>query len=177
MTQRLALATTLIADPAIVILDEPSSALDPIGRHEVLDLIAGLGHDRTVLFSSHILADVQRVCDTVGVLINGRLRYQGPIDRLLAEHVQPAWNVRVRGDAAAVATALGNEGWVRRASAGRDGQLRVDVTSFDAGEEHLVSALARIGTRVIAIEPAVDDLEDAFLRLTGDRDEPGELGP
>jgi ABC-2 type transport system ATP-binding protein len=168
MTQRLALATTLIGDPAVVILDEPSSALDPAGRSEVLDLVAHLGRDRTVLFSSHILADVQRVCDTVGVLIDGRLRYQGPIGRLLAEHVQPAWHVRVRGDAAAVAAALARESWVRGAEVERGGELRVEVASFEAGEEHLVPALAAIGAPVIAVEPAADDLEDAFLRLTGE---------
>ena len=172
MTQRLALAATLIGDPAVVILDEPSSALDPAGRSEVLDLVAHLGRDRTVLFSSHILADVQRVCDTVGVLIDGRLRYQGPIERLLAEHVQPAWNVRVRGDAAAVAAALEPEEWVRRAAVERGGELRVEVASFEAGEERLVPALARIGAPVIAVEPAADDLEDAFLRLTGEREAP-----
>jgi ABC-2 type transport system ATP-binding protein len=177
MTQRLALAATLVADPAVVILDEPSSALDPGGRHEVLDLVARLGHQRTVLLSSHILADVQRVCDTVGVLIDGELRYQGPISRLLSEHVQPAWNVRVRGDAAAVAESLAGEGWVRQASPGPGGQLRVEVTSFQAGEEHLVAALARIGTPVIAVEPAAEDLEQAFLRLTGETHEPGQPAP
>jgi ABC-2 type transport system ATP-binding protein len=168
MTQRLALAVTLVSDPAVIILDEPSSALDPIGRYEVLDLVTHLGRDRTVLLSSHILADVQRVCDTVGVLIDGRLRYQGPIGRLLAEHVQPAWNVRVRGDAGALAERLNGYDWVRHASAERDGQLRVEVASFDAGEQHLVAALAFHGARVIALEPAADDLEDAFLRLAGE---------
>jgi ABC-2 type transport system ATP-binding protein len=177
MTQRLALAATLVSDPAVIILDEPSSALDPIGRHEVLDLVARLGRDRTVLFSSHILADVQRVCDTVGVLIDGRLRYQGPIGRLLAEHIQPAWIVRVRSDAAALADRLDREGWVQHATASSDGQLRVEVTSFAAGEEHLVAALARLRARVIALEPATDDLEDAFLRLTNEPPQLIGVGP
>lgn len=176
MTQRLALAATLIGDPAIVILDEPSSALDPIGRFEVLDLVARLGHQRTVLFSSHILADVQRVCDTVGVLIDGRLRYQGTLSRLLAEHVQPAWNVRVRGNAAAVAAALDAEEWVLRATPVVAGEIRVEATSLDDGEQHLVAALARKGARVIALEPAADGLEDAFLRLTVEADSDAEEG-
>lgn len=177
MTQRLALATTLVGDPDVLILDEPSAALDPAGRHEVLDLVARLGRDRTVLLSSHILTDIQRVCDTVGVLLDGRLRYQGPLGRLLAEHVRPAWNVRVRGDATAVATALAAEDWVTRASAKRDGQVRVEVTTFDAGERHLVAALARVGVPVIAVEPAADDLEDAFLRLTGAIAQPDAPAP
>jgi ABC-2 type transport system ATP-binding protein len=175
MTQRLALATTLVTDPAIVILDEPSAALDPAGRHEVLDLVAHLGRDRTVLLSSHILADVQRVCDTVGVLIDGRLRYQGPLSRLLAEHVLPAWNVRVRGDPTAVIAALESRDWVQHVSAVRDGQVRVEVTSFQAGERYLVPALADVGVPVIAVEPAADDLDDAFLRLTGAVSPPEEV--
>ncbi|HET7490061.1 MAG TPA: ABC transporter ATP-binding protein [Acidimicrobiales bacterium] len=167
MTQRLALAATLVGDPAVVILDEPSSALDPAGRHEVLDLVARLGRDRTVLLSSHVLADVQRVCDTVGVLVEGRLRWQGEVARLLAEHVQPAWEVRVRGDAGAVAAALHGEPWVRTATADGNGRVRVEVTSMAAGEAHLVAALAATGQPVVAVEPAADDLEDAFLRLAG----------
>ena len=168
MTQRLALAATLVGDPSLVILDEPSSALDPVGRHEVLDLVARLGHERTVLFSSHILADVQRVCDTVGVLIDGRLRFQGPITRLLAQHVQPAWHVRLRGDPAPVLAVLEQQPWVRSVGVVPGGQVRVEVTSFEAGEEQLVPALAAAGTPVIAVEPAADDLEGAFLRLTGE---------
>ncbi|HEX2851299.1 MAG TPA: ABC transporter ATP-binding protein [Acidimicrobiales bacterium] len=168
MTQRLALAATLIGDPAIVILDEPSSALDPGGRFEVLDLVARMGRERTVLFSSHILGDVQRVCDTVGVLIDGRLRYQGPLSTLLAEHVQPAWTVRVRGDAGAVAGALGAHAWVRRAAPTDLDALRVEATTLADGERHLAGALAATGARVISIEPAADDLEEAFLRLTGE---------
>ena len=71
MLQRLGLAASLVAGPDLVLLDEPCSALDPLGRREVLDLIARLRGDATVVFSSHILADVQEVCDTVGILREG----------------------------------------------------------------------------------------------------------
>ncbi|HLI57042.1 MAG TPA: ABC transporter ATP-binding protein, partial [Actinomycetota bacterium] len=77
MTQRLALAATLAGDPKLIILDEPCSALDPAGRVEVLDLITRLAARATVIFSSHILADVQRVCTSVGVLRQGRLLLPG----------------------------------------------------------------------------------------------------
>jgi ABC-2 type transport system ATP-binding protein len=167
MTQRLSLAATLVVDPAIVILDEPTSAIDPIGRHELLDLIAHLGRDRTVLFSSHILADVQRVCETVGVLIDGRLRCQGPMSRLLEHHVQPSWKVRVRGDARAVLRILEDQDWVQAARLDGEGHVRIDAVTMRAGEECLVRALAAAGQPVVAVEPTFDDLEGAFLRLTG----------
>ena len=82
MKQRLGLATTIIADPKLIILDEPCSALDPLGRREVLDLISQLRDRSTVLFSTHILSDVESVCDTVTVIDHGRSLYDGPINSL-----------------------------------------------------------------------------------------------
>lgn len=72
MLQRLGLASCLVGDPQLLLLDEPSSALDPGGRCEVLDLVRRLAGDRTVVLSTHVLSDVQQVCDTVGVLQRGR---------------------------------------------------------------------------------------------------------
>ena len=79
MLQRLGLAATVVGEPELLLLDEPASALDPAGRREVLDLIAHLRGHATVVLSSHMLADVQEVCDTVGILRAGRLQFQGPL--------------------------------------------------------------------------------------------------
>jgi ABC-2 type transport system ATP-binding protein len=85
MVQRLALAQALIGDPGIVILDEPMSGLDPIGRKDVRDLILELReHGRTVLFSTHILSDVEAICDRVGILVEGRLTDCGALADLVA---------------------------------------------------------------------------------------------
>jgi ABC-2 type transport system ATP-binding protein len=91
MTQRLGLAAALVGDPQLLLLDEPTAALDPAGRAEILDLIGGMRGRRTVIFSSHILADVQRVADMVGVLRAGRLLYQGQTRVLIDEHLDPRW--------------------------------------------------------------------------------------
>lgn len=109
MTQRLALAATVVTNPRLIVLDEPCAALDPAGRVEVLDLITHLATRCTVIFSSHILGDVERVADSVGVLRLGRLLYQGPLETLLAEHVTPAWLVHIREPAGPVVAALGAE--------------------------------------------------------------------
>ncbi len=79
MKQRLGLATTLIGEPQLVLLDEPCSALDPIGRREVLDTISRLRGKSTVLFSTHILSDVEDVCDSVTVVDHGRALYGGSV--------------------------------------------------------------------------------------------------
>ena len=79
MKQRLALASTLIAEPQLLLLDEPCSALDPIGRREILDGILRLKNKSTVLFSTHILSDVEAVCDSVTVINHGKALYEGAV--------------------------------------------------------------------------------------------------
>ena len=86
MKQRLGVAQALINAPRLLLLDEPTSALDPIGRREVLEMIAALAGRTTVFFSTHILADVERVCDRVAVLARGRVVEQAGIEELKARH-------------------------------------------------------------------------------------------
>lgn len=82
MKQRLGIAQSLIHEPELLILDEPTSALDPVGRKDILNIIASLKGRVTVVFSTHILADVQRVCDTVGILHHGRLALHGDLPEI-----------------------------------------------------------------------------------------------
>ncbi len=86
MRQRLGIAQALINAPDLLLLDEPTSALDPIGRKDVLDMIAELRGRTTVLFSTHILGDVERVCDHVAVLDHGRVRAVGPLGEVVSRH-------------------------------------------------------------------------------------------
>ena len=166
MLQRLGIAAMIVGEPDLLMLDEPSAALDPIGRHEVLELVSRLGRHRTVLFSSHILADVQRVCDMVGVLREGRLLYQGALDELLTGRVAPAYLVRVREPVGPVLAALRAETWVKGVEDEGHGELRISVTSVGDAESLLVGVLARTGARVVSLEPAAADLESVFLELT-----------
>src|SRR2546427_8380789 len=97
MLQRIGLAQALINDPDLVILDEPMSGLDPIGRREVRDIILDLkARGRTVFFSTHILSDTETICDRVGMLVRGTLKAVGAIDDLVARRVR-FWEVGVRG--------------------------------------------------------------------------------
>jgi len=173
MTQRLALAAASVTDPELVLLDEPSSALDPGGRAAVLDLIAEWSERATVMLSSHILADVQRVADTVGVLRAGELIYQGPVQTLLDRYLRPTWLVRLRGSAEPLRDRLSRADWVETCDDLGTGRLRVSTRTVEDGERGIVTAAAAVDARVLSIVPDEADLEAAFLALTG----PAGAGP
>lgn len=86
MKQRLGIAQALINEPHLLICDEPTSALDPVGRKEILDILKALKGKTTVIFSTHILSDVERICDEICVLHNGKLGLQGSLQQLKASH-------------------------------------------------------------------------------------------
>jgi ABC-2 type transport system ATP-binding protein len=164
MLQRLGLAACLVGDPEVLVLDEPSSALDPSGRREVLDLVGRLAHTKTVILSTHILGDVQQVCDTVGVIDRGRMLYEGPIDELLA-HTSSSYVLHVRPPADALVADLGARPWVVEVSEQAPGRLRLVVDDVARAEAEMPAILAAAGSALVSFNPATD-LETAFLELT-----------
>ncbi len=166
MLQRLGLAAALVGRPRVVLLDEPAAALDPAGRREVLDLIDRMRGDATVVFSSHILGDVQAVCDRVGVLDHGRLRFEGTVGELLARVADTAYAVRIRSGEESVVARLAAEPWVSSVDTLAAGTLRVAVTSFAEAEQQLIPALAATGATIVSVEPEPVTLERAFLEIT-----------
>jgi ABC-2 type transport system ATP-binding protein len=164
MLQRLGIAACLVGDPEVLILDEPSSALDPAGRREVLDLIGRLAHHKTVLLSTHILSDVQQVCDVVGVIDRGRLRFQGPLAELLAA-TSSAYALHVRGDGTDLVRRLTDRPWVVDATEGAPGRLRLTVSDAALAEREVPGLIAAGGLSLVSFYPATD-LESAFLELT-----------
>ena len=166
MLQRLGIAATIVSGPDLLVFDEPASALDPLGRYEVLELIGRLAERSTILFASHILADVQRVCDTVGVLREGRLLYQGPLVSLLSERVQHAYVIRVREPIGPLREALGRQPWVRDLTDLGHGRVRLEVTSVAEAESGIAGVVDSVGARLVSFEPEAADLESVFLELT-----------
>ncbi|GAA3344941.1 hypothetical protein GCM10020358_50130 [Amorphoplanes nipponensis] len=167
MTQRLGLAVALVGDPRVLLLDEPTSALDPAGRAEMLDLVAGMRGRRTVIFSSHILADVQRVADVVGVLRAGRLLFQGPTRSLVEEHLDPRWLLRLTGPVDEVVAKLRGRSWVRRVDVLDGARIRVEADTVRHGEYGIPEVVASCRAGLVSCEPVAADLESAFLALTG----------
>lgn len=95
MKQRLGIAQALIHDPELILLDEPTSALDPIGRREILDIISSLNNKHTVIFSTHILSDVERICDTIGVLNEGSLALEGSIESIRQKYSSKSLKIQL----------------------------------------------------------------------------------
>lgn len=166
MTQRLALATTIVGNPELIILDEPSSALDPKGRVEVLDMVAKMGNRSTVIFSSHILDDVQRVCDTIGILKAGKLIYQGELKTFLEQNVNPVWEIRTRNSPKGFKSILEQQNWVADVKELTPTTFQVEANSTTEAERQLVKAVGATDAQVISIQPVDSDLEHAFLKLT-----------
>lgn len=166
MLQRLGLATALVGHPRLLVLDEPASALDPAGRRDVLDLVREVGAQATVLFSSHILGDVQQVCDTVGILRAGRLLFQGPLEQLLVGRAAPAMRIVVRDGARTLGERLRHEPWTTHVEVSGDEQVVVIGTGLGVVERRLVPVLADTAVSVVSITPQHGDLEQVFLELT-----------
>ncbi|MDH5371579.1 MAG: ABC transporter ATP-binding protein, partial [Acidimicrobiia bacterium] len=166
MSQRLGLAATVIGEPQILLLDEPSAALDPAGRREVLDVVTRLRGQSTVMFSSHILSDVQEVCDTVGILREGHLLFEGPLDELLVGKAGGAYRVHLRDSNDRLMGSLREAPWVRQVEQIAPGQLRVTASGPGEAERNLIRVLADANAAVISISPEGASLEDVFLELT-----------
>jgi ABC-2 type transport system ATP-binding protein len=172
MRQRLGLAQAILNRPPVLLLDEPVSSLDPEGRVDMLGVIGALGGASTVIFSTHILTDVERVCDRVAILDHGRLVTTGPMDELLERYARPVYRLEPEGGQARVVAllveALRAAAWV----AGVDevhGVLRVAVhDEADAGRA-LLAAVNQHGVALLAFERQRPTLEDVFLQLVGRR--------
>jgi ABC-2 type transport system ATP-binding protein len=173
MRQRLGIAQALVASPRLLILDEPVSSLDPEGRRDLLALIAHLRASATVIFSTHVLADVERICDRVGIMDHGRLVTEGPLDELLARYAQPIYRIEPAiGQEAAVAelvTTLRRTPWVDGVVDGESASARILVSVSDeaAAAAGLLPLVVAAGVRLDAFERARPTLEDVFLRLVG----------
>jgi ABC-2 type transport system ATP-binding protein len=167
--QRLGIAQAQIAQPALLILDEPAAALDPIGRKDVLDIMEQLREETTVFYSTHILDDVQRVSDTVAILNQGEVIAQGPIERLLNGEEGPIYQVTLRGDDSAAYDRLIGRPWIRAIEITRDnGTITWQISVRDEGvaESRLMPLLVEGGDVTVRdFRKKTNELEDIFMKL------------
>jgi len=164
MRQRLGLAAALLKDPALLILDGPANGLDPAGIKEFRDLIRSLGAEgRTVFVSSHLLGEVQQMCDRVAIIARGRLVTQGSVGEVLALGHRAKLLVRVP-DPGVATQVLGRAGIVASAYDPETQQLHVEL-SPDEGAR-VTEVLAREGIFLSELRAQEVDLETVFLELT-----------
>jgi ABC-2 type transport system ATP-binding protein len=158
MQQRLGLAAALLGEPELVFLDEPTSALDPVGRHDVREIIRGLAARGTAVFlNSHLLSEVEQVCDRVAVVDHGRVIASGTMDQLLS-----GTTVRVR------VGGLGPDDIAKLAAFGHVDDEGEQLTFTNLNVERvpdLVSAIVALGGKVYEVAPRHQTLEDRFLQL------------
>ena len=163
MLQRIGLAQAIIHDPELVILDEPMSGLDPIGRKEVRDLILSLrDQGKTVFFSTHIVSDVEMICDRVGILAKGKMLASGRIEDLVNEH--EAQSVEVVCDGV-----VGDDLATIKRKATRILQRGVRCLIILPGQDHLEEVLAILrhaGGTLVSVIPHKGSLEEIFLEQT-----------
>ena len=163
MKQRLGVAAALLKDPELLILDEPTSGLDPQGMAEMRKLIKDIGQgERTVLLSSHLLGEVEAICDRVGVISNGRLVTQSTVQDLLGEE-----GVLVRAQPADAAQEMLTRMFGPEAVSRRDGAIHLKT---DPGRSMEINRqLTAAGIGVSELRPFERSLEDVFFQLTGEK--------
>jgi ABC-2 type transport system ATP-binding protein len=163
MLQRIGLAQALIHDPELVILDEPMSGLDPVGRKEVRDIILSLrDQGKTVLFSTHIISDVEMICDRVGIIAKGKMLAVGRIEEIVGRHQVESIEVVCDGFVAETSAVIkaktqrvlqrGNRCWM--------------VLPDQSELESVLEAVRRAGGKLISVIPHKGSLEDIFLEHT-----------
>jgi ABC-2 type transport system ATP-binding protein len=167
--QRLGIAQAQVNYPDLLILDEPAASLDPIGRHDVLQVMEKLRKHSTIFYSTHILDDVQRVSDTVIILNKGTLVAQGPIEDLLACGQGNTFTLTVKGDSTAVENRLRNQSWVTGIETiSKNGKVswKIRVSDSDLAEAQLVPlALSGGGVTVCEFGRKAQNLEDVFMDI------------
>ncbi len=169
MKQRLGLAQALINRPAILILDEPMAGMDPAGRRDVIELLDSLRGQVTVFFSSHILADVDRVCDTIGIIHEGQLLLVAEREELLARYAANAVRLKLARESLPVPDVflarLQAQPWAAGVTAVKGG-LRIAVTDTTAGKQALLPLIVEQGLILNKYEWIRPSLEDVFLAIS-----------
>ncbi|MHB0976810.1 MAG: ABC transporter ATP-binding protein [Candidatus Aquicultorales bacterium] len=168
MKQRLGIAQAFLNDPDVLFLDEPTSALDPIGRKEVLDMIESLAERKTVFFSTHILGDVERVCDRVAIIHKGVILAEGDLEELRGRYTRPTFTIELDTDPAPLMSALDSVPWVSRID--RDGAvLTLDVSEIAKAQIELPGIVASLHAPVRRMELKEATLEDIFVDIVEEK--------
>ena len=174
MQQRLGLGQALMNHPEVLFLDEPASALDPMGRRDMLEAIQSLKGETTIFLSSHILSDVERVCDRITIINHGSLVATGSLDELRVRQQSSVFEIEFEEDGASFVQSVTGLPWVRAIKWQERGGRRVlqlDVSDLEVAKHALPGLVFNGGLTPTRYELTTASLEDIFMDLVGAREE------
>lgn len=163
MKQRLGIAQALVSNPAILILDEPVSALDPMGRKSILDMLVALKGAKTIFFSTHILSDVERICDHAAIIHEGKLLLEGTISDITGLGGSGRIILSVDSEKDFLSSHLADAPWVSEFNYDGNEYSIMPADGADAGKE-IPILLTHTGVSIIKYEQAEPTLEDIFVK-------------
>lgn len=167
MKQRLGIAQVLINEPEVVILDEPVSALDPIGRKETLEIIERLKVGKTILFSTHVLSDVDRICDDVVIINHGKLVAMSPLPELKAKHASPMLEIEFNKNPEKLLPDLKNQAWVKKFE-NNGSTLKIWLNDNNVVKDNLpIEYFVNKKIGILNYGLRMPEMEDLFIELVG----------
>ncbi len=165
MKQRFAIAVSLFNSPEMLFLDEPTSALDPEGRMEILKLINDLKQQgMTIFFSTHILNDIERVCNQLSILEAGNIVISSDLRSLKDKYIKPIYDIELEGGVKELAERLQGLPWIQKVMI-ENSKIAVYVKDIEISKQELIKIVAESGCNVISFNLRKSDLEDIFIRL------------
>ncbi|TYQ15813.1 UNVERIFIED_CONTAM: ABC-2 type transport system ATP-binding protein [Acetivibrio alkalicellulosi] len=166
MKQRLGIAVAMYNDPKLLLLDEPSSALDPAGRIDVVEIISKLKNQgKTIFLSTHILNDIERVCDRVGILNNGQIVLEESIDKLMKSYIQPVYDIEFDTDLnEEKIKILNNVDYIEKVNFEKR-SANIWIKDFRQNSVNLIKLLSDINIPIISMNLRKNSLEEIFLKV------------
>ncbi|MGH4051895.1 MAG: ATP-binding cassette domain-containing protein [Clostridium sp.] len=170
MKQRLGIAVALFNNPELVFLDEPTSALDPEGRMEILEFIKGLKSEGTTVFmSTHILSDIERICDEVSILDKGEILVSDNLVNLKNKYIQPIFDIEFEKHCVNLARVLLNYKWVEKVLI-NENKASIYVNSLVIAKSELLKIIVQGENNILSFNLRKSNLEDIFMRLVNKND-------
>jgi ABC-type multidrug transport system, ATPase component len=168
MKQRLGIAQALLSEPKLLICDEPTSALDPVGRKEILDILSLARERTTIVFSTHILSDVERICDSIGILDQGKLILQGGVDEIRNKYRTDKVRIEL---GKGVETKKPQEGLLNlpfvKSTSVSEHTIEAELTNAEEHSSHILAFLVKENVPVVRYELLEPTLENVFLEVIG----------
>lgn len=170
MKQRLGIAAALYKNPEIVFLDEPTSALDPEGRHEIHEFLKILkSKGMTVFLSTHILNDIERICDEVSILDKGKILISSNLESLKEQYIQPIFDIEYENDASIMKERLSMISWIKKVTI-KGCSLSVYVDNINTAKSELLGLAMDSSNPIISFNMRKSTLEDIFIRLVNNNE-------